>query len=96
MSSSSLFFVIKYIGDIMKYILLKDYQESMGEFINLSSNEKVVSNSIHISYDDLVLNHKEYLEKNKTYYLYCNGGVRSRKAYHLLKFKGYDVVVVLK
>lgn len=80
----------------MKFISIKEYDRSKGVFINISSEEKMVPESIHISYDDLVINHKEYLDKNKTYYLYCNGGVKSRKAYNILKFKGYDVVVVLK
>ena len=80
----------------MNFINLSEYKSNMGIFINLSSEEQVVPNCKHISYDDIVINYSELLDKNKKYYLYCNGGVKSRKAYNILKFKGYDVVVVLK
>lgn len=81
----------------MKKILLKDYKESLGVFIDLNYQDShVVSSSIHISYEDLLINHKELLDKNKKYFLYCNGGVKSKKAASILEFYGYDVTVVYK
>lgn len=81
----------------MKKILLKDYKESMGIFIDINyTNSNVVSNSINIPYETLLINHKELLDKDKKYYIYCNGGVRSRKAVNILDFYGYDVTLVYK
>ncbi|MGN1371162.1 MAG: rhodanese-like domain-containing protein [Candidatus Coprovivens sp.] len=81
----------------MKKILLKDYNSNMGIFIDINYNDsKVVDNSIHIVYEDLLINHKELLDKNKKYYIYCNGGIKSKKAVNILDFYGYDVTLVYK
>ena len=81
----------------MKKILLKDYKSNMGIFINLGNTDTlVVDNSVHYKYEDLLINHKEILDKGKKYYIYCNGGVKSRKAVNILEFYGYDVTLVYK
>lgn len=81
----------------MKKILLKDYKDSMGIFIDINyENSNVVNNSINIPYERLLINHKELLDKNKKYFIYCNGGVKSRKAVNILEFYGYDVTLVYK
>lgn len=80
----------------MKYIGLKQYKKNMGVFINMSNDKNIVDGCTNYDYDDLVVNYSEYLNKNTKYYLYCNGGVKSRKLYNLLDYKGYDVTVVLK
>lgn len=81
----------------MKKILLKDYHDDMGIFIDVNSvDKKIVGNGVHISYEDLLINHKELLDKSKRYFIYCNGGVRSRKAVNILEFYGYDVTLVYK
>ncbi len=81
----------------MKKILLKDYQEYMGEFIDINNNSSnIVKNSKHIPYETLLINHKELLDKNKKYFLYCNGGIKSKKATNILEFYGYDVTYVSK
>lgn len=81
----------------MKKILLKDYNSNMGIFIDINYNDsKVVDNSIHIVYEDLLINHKELLDKNKKYYIYCNGGIKSKKVVNILDFYGYDVTLVYK
>lgn len=77
----------------MKKILLSDYDYSMGIFIDLS-NSKVVGSSMDVSYEDLLINHSELLDKSKKYYIYCKGGIKSRKAVNILEFYGYDVVLV--
>ena len=69
----------------------------MGEFIDINNNpSNIVSNSKHIPYETLLINHKELLDKNKKYFLYCNGGVKSKKATNILEFYGYDVTYVSK
>lgn len=81
----------------MKKILLNDYHESDGIFIDVNYNDKkVVNNSLHISYENLLVNHKELLDKRKKYFIYCNGGVKSKKAVSILEFYGYDVTLVYK
>ncbi len=91
------FYCIKYIGDLMKKILLKDYHDNMGIFIDINyENNNIVGNSMHVEYEDLLINHKEILDKNKKYFIYCNGGVKSKKAVNILEFYGYDVILVYK
>lgn len=81
----------------MKKILLKDYNSHMGVFININYNDKnIVNGSIHIPYENLLINHKELLDKSKKYFIYCNGGVKSKKAVNILEFYGYDVTLVYK
>ena len=77
----------------MKKILLSDYDYSKGIFIDLS-NSKVVGSSMDVSYEDLLINHSELLDKSKKYYIYCKGGIKSRKAVNILEFYGYDVTLV--
>ncbi len=81
----------------MKKILLKDYQKNMGIFIDVNNNDNnVVSGSVHIPYEKLLINHSELLDKNKKYYIYCNGGIKSKKAVNILEFYGYDVTLIVK
>lgn len=81
----------------MKKILLKDYKSNMGVFIDLNNkNSTIVDNSIYYEYENLLINHKEILDKDKKYYIYCNGGIKSRKAVNILEFYGYDVTLVYK
>lgn len=95
--SSSLFFDIKYIGDNMKKILLSDYKEEMGTFIDINKEDHMMfKNSLHIPYERLLINHKELLDKEKPYFIYCSGGIRSKKAVNILDFYGYDVTMVYK
>lgn len=77
----------------MKKILLSDYDYSKGIFIDLS-NSKVVGSSMDVSYEDLLINHSELLDKSRKYYIYCKGGIKSRKAVNILEFYGYDVTLV--
>lgn len=81
----------------MKKILFKDYKSNMGQFIDINfEDKKIVGEGMHITYEDLLLNHKEYLDKNKKYFIYCDGGVKSKKAVNILEFYGYDVTLVYK
>lgn len=82
----------------MQKILLKDYTDDMGIFIDLEHDEKevIADKEIKINYDNLVINFKEYLDKDKKYYIYCSGGVKSKKAVNILEFYGYNVTLVYK
>lgn len=79
----------------MKIIKLSDFKSSMGIFIDVNYNDKhLFKGGKHIIYEDLLINHKEYLNKNEKYFIYCNGGIKSRKAVNILSFYGYDVTLV--
>ena len=82
----------------MNSIKLSEYHPYMGELIDvrdkLSYKENPTTNSINIPYETLLLNYKEYLDKNKAYYLICKNGIKSRKAVRILKFYGYNVTQV--
>ena len=49
-----------------------------------------IKKSINIPYDKIDKNTN--LDKSKTILVYCKSGVRSSKAYNILKNLGYDVV----
>ena len=81
----------------MKKLLWKDYRINIGIFIDINNEaRKVVKDYKHIRYEELMINYSELLDKNKKYYIYCNGGVRSKKAVSVLSFYGYDVTLVYK
>ena len=82
----------------MKTIKLSEYQPLMGKLIDvrdkLSYKENPITNSVNIPYETLLLNYKEYLDKNKPYYIICKSGIKSRKAVRILEFYGYNVTQV--
>ncbi|MBE6146102.1 MAG: rhodanese-like domain-containing protein [Bacilli bacterium] len=81
----------------MKKIKLSEYKESMGVFIEINNNyNHIVKTSIHIPYDNLLTNYKELLDKSKKYFIYCTGGIKSKKAVNILDYYGYDVTLVNK
>ena len=83
----------------MKVINLKDFDENEGVFINLENLDTdgfKYKNEIRINYEKLLLEHKELLDKNVKYFIYCLGGLRSKKAANILDFYGYDVTLVRK
>lgn len=81
----------------MKTILLSDFKDNMGTFIDINyTNSNVVAKSVHIPYENLLVNHRELLKKDGKYFIYCNGGIKSRKAVNILQYYGYDVTLVVK
>ena len=83
----------------MKRISIKEYNSNLGILICLEDKDsfliKHINGSINIPYDILLYNKDKLLDKNKKYYLYCNGGYKSRMATNLLDAYGYDVTQVL-
>lgn len=53
-------------------------------------SESHVKGSINIPYDEI--DESTNLDKNKTILVYCKSGVRSGKAYNVLKSLGYNVI----
>ena len=84
----------------MKSINIKDYHKSMGILIDIESPEeykiKHLNGSINIPYKKLLYEKDKLLNKNDTYYIYCNGGRKSRMATNILDAYGYKVIQVLK
>lgn len=79
----------------MKKIMLADYKSDMGIFIEINDTyNNIVKNSVHIPYESLLVNYKEILDKSKKYYIYCKGGIKSKKAVNILGYYGYDVTWV--
>jgi len=67
--------------------------------IDLRSREKYntshIETSINIPFDILMSNPDKYLDKNKTYYFYCQKGITSKKICSILYLKGYKVINIL-
>ena len=83
----------------MKKIQLKDYDESYGIFVDLENVENKgyeYKNEMKVSYEKLLIDHSELLNKECKYYIYCFAGVRSKKAVNILEFYGYDVTWVYR
>lgn len=55
-------------------------------------NNSHIDGAINIPSDKLVLNPNKYLNKNTTYYIYCQRGTQSKKVCLILKSMGYRAV----
>ena len=58
-------------------------------------NEKN-KNEMKVSYEKLLVDHSELLDKECKYYIYCFAGIRSKKAVNILEFYSYDVTWVYR
>lgn len=78
----------------MNTINLEDFDPSMGQLISLVDEEDYVpyKGSINLNIDKLLSNPKKYLDKDKTYFITCLKGVRSRRAVQILSVYGYKVI----
>ena len=81
----------------MKKINLNEYNEKLGTFIDINNEaSNVVNKFIHIPYEKILVKHSELLDKKKKYYIYCSGGIRSKRVVSILEIYGYDVTYVYK
>ena len=55
-------------------------------------NDNHILNAYNIPYNKLLINPNNYLEKNKTYYVYCQKGITSKKICNILNDKGYNLI----
>lgn len=53
-----------------------------------------IYNARNIQVNKLLNEPEKYLDKSKTYYIYCSFGNRSKKACEILSLLGYDVINV--
>lgn len=83
----------------MKTININDYNFTMGKLINIEPkeiyNQKHIEGSINIPYETLLYNRDRLLNKEETYYIYCLGGHKSKRAVNILELYGYNVVQVI-
>lgn len=82
----------------MKRIKLTEYNASLGTLIDIEDqytySKKHHKDSINIPYQKLIYNYKTLLDKNKPYFIVCNGGFKSKKLVNILEFYGYNVTQV--
>lgn len=55
-------------------------------------NNNHIEGAINIPFERLLIDPGKHLEKNTTYYIYCQRGVQSRKLCLFLRSKGYRVI----
>lgn len=83
----------------MKQISIKDYNPSLGKLIDIEPkeiyNQHHQDGAINIPYETLLYNRDKLLNKNETYYIYCQGGRKSKRAVNLLELYGFKVIQVL-
>ena len=84
----------------MKRIKLYEYNPSLGTLIDIEDSytysKNTIKGSINIPYEKLVYHYKDYLIKNKPYYIICQKGIKSKRLVAILEFYGYNVTQVYK
>lgn len=51
-----------------------------------------ISKSVNVPYNYLMMNPENYLDKNKTYYIYCDSGSKSRRICTRLNEQGFSTI----
>ena len=78
--------------------ITKDELKPEYNIIDIRSRHKYmishIYNAINIDEHNLIDMPYMYLDKDKTYYIYCSTGVHSERCCKLLEVQGYDVVNV--
>ena len=54
-----------------------------------------IPNSKNIPMNLLIMNPDNYLDKEKTYYIYCNRGINSKKTCEILTSVGFNVINIV-
>ena len=60
----------------------------------ISYQEGHIKNALNIPYYSILANHNIYLNKNDTYYLYCNYGYQSKEVSNRLNMFGYHTFYI--
>ncbi|MDD2435675.1 MAG: rhodanese-like domain-containing protein [Bacilli bacterium] len=58
-------------------------------------NNNHILNAKNIPYQVLINNFNKYLSKGKKYYIYCQRGIKSKKACALLNSLGYNTINII-
>lgn len=82
---------------MIKNISVKELK-NIDNLIDIRSPEKYNSghilNAINIPFNVLLIRYSDILNKNETYYIYCQRGIQSLKICDVLTKNGYDVINV--
>ena len=62
---------------------------------NQSYNNNHIPGSINIPYNNLLASPFKYLDKTKTYYLYCQKGITSKKVASILNTRGFKTISII-
>lgn len=57
-------------------------------------NNNHIPNAKNIESKKLLIEPEKYLNKNETYYIYCQHGITSQKLCQILKIKGYNTISI--
>ena len=60
-----------------------------------SYNNNNIPGSINIPFEKLIVEPQKYLQKNKTYYLYCQQGISSGRICQILRNMGYTCINIM-
>jgi len=60
-----------------------------------SYNNNHIPNSKNVPYEKLLTNYKNYLDRNKKYYIYCQKGIMSARICGKLSSMGYNVASII-
>lgn len=83
---------------MLSIISIKEFElrKDNFEIIDIRSVEKYnnnhIPNSINIQFEKLITEPSKYLDRYKTYCIYCTRGISSLKATGILSKQGYRVV----
>ena len=58
-------------------------------------NDNHILNAYNIPYKKLLISPNNYLDMSKTYYIYCQKGITSRKLCNILNSKGYCLTDII-
>lgn len=69
------------------------------DIIDIRSEEKYndnhILNAYNIPYNKLLISPSNFLDINRTYYVYCQKGLTSRKLCSILNSKGYNLINIV-
>ena len=69
------------------------------DIIDIRSEEKYndnhILNAYNIPYNKLINNPERYLDRDNTYYIYCQKGIKSTKVCNILHIKGFNVINII-
>ena len=77
-------------------ILIKKISQMKINIIDIRNSKDYYSNkiptAINVEEQELITNPQRYLDKTKTYYIYCNSGKSSKRVVYYLNNLGYHTV----
>ena len=80
----------------MEISILDLFHQNQKSIIDIRDNQKYkkghIPGAISIEAYELLFHSDKYIQKGKTYYLYCDSGIRSRRISEELNRRGYSTV----